>query len=202
MYAASIKQQFSFIDQKNVEKAVKQWALKNPQDHFFFRPHSLTEENSAVTSANDMEKEDENQDNEDDTVTSGEEQTTNTLLFVYESQDQRHLLARYGNKLCLLDATYKTTRYALSLFFVAVKTNVDYQPVAAFVTQDETSSSIREALEILKSWNPAWQPEIFFTDYCGQEIRAIEGIFPCEYTEIIIAISVISVFVIVICDSQ
>lgn len=176
MYAASVKQQFSFIDQENAEAVVKDWKLKKPQDHFFFRPHSLT------TSANQMVEEDENKDDEDVTVTFNEDETTNTLLFVYQSEDQGQLLARYGNKLCLLDATYKTTRYALPLFFVAVKTNVDYQPVAAFVTQDETSSAIREALEVLKSWNPTWQPEIFFTDYCEQEIRAIEDIFPCKYT--------------------
>jgi len=81
----------------------------------------------------------------------------------------------------MLDATYKTTRYALPLFFVAVKTNVDYEPVAAFVTQDESTASIQEALEVLKSWNPTWQPEVFFTDYCEQEIGAIENLFPSKF---------------------
>ena len=135
----------------------------------------------CLNSLNHLAEDDDNQKDDDVTVSFGEEETTKTLLFVHQTQDQRHLLERYGNKLCLLDATYKTTRYALPLFFVAVKTNVDYQPVCAFVTQDETTSSIREALEILKSWNPAWQPEVFFTDYCEQEISAIKGMFPCEY---------------------
>ena len=46
MYAASVKQQFSFIDQENVEATVEQWSftLKSPQDRFFFRPHSFTQE--------------------------------------------------------------------------------------------------------------------------------------------------------------
>ena len=183
MYAASVRQQFSFIDQENVEATVEQWALKHPQDRFFFRPHSLTKEADSTDGANHVHLADDdvNQKDDDVTVCFGEEETTKTLLFVHQTQDQRHLLERYGNKLCLLDATYKTTRYALPLFFVAVKTNVDYQPVCAFVTQDEKTSSIREALEILKSWNPTWQPEVFFTDYCEQEISAIEGLFPCEY---------------------
>lgn len=37
------------------------------------------------------------------------------LLFCYQSKEQRRLLARYGT-MCLLDATYRTTRYALPLF--------------------------------------------------------------------------------------
>ena len=53
------------------------------------------------------------------------------FLFVHQTTWQRRLLSKYGNDICLLDATYKTTRYALPLFFLAVKTNVDYQVVAS-----------------------------------------------------------------------
>ncbi len=35
------------------------------------------------------------------------------------------LLVKYGGEICFLDATCKTTRYALILFFIAVKTNVN-----------------------------------------------------------------------------
>ena len=34
----------------------------------------------------------------------------NSFLFVYQNDDQKRLLERYGNEICLLDATYKTTR--------------------------------------------------------------------------------------------
>jgi hypothetical protein len=37
-------------------------------------------------------------------------------------------MQKYGHTL-LLDATHKTTKYALPVFFLAVKTNVDYQVV-------------------------------------------------------------------------
>ena len=50
--------------------------------------------------------------------------------------------------MCLLDATYKTTRYALPLFFLFVRTNVHYIVVATFLTQNEDSASIAEALDI------------------------------------------------------
>ena len=63
------------------------------------------------------------------TTTPGE-----SLLFVYQAKWQQRLLLKYGNELSLIDATYKTTRYALPLFFLVVKTNVDYQVFATFVT--------------------------------------------------------------------
>ena len=72
-------------------------------------------------------------------------------MFAHQSKDQRRLLERYGDEICMLDATYKTTRYSLPLFFVVVKTNVDYQIVGSFVVQSETTDAIFEALSVLKS---------------------------------------------------
>ena len=46
------------------------------------------------------------------------------------------LIKRYGNEMVLVDAAYKTTRYALLLFFMVVKTNVDYQIEASFVIEN------------------------------------------------------------------
>ena len=100
------------------------------------------------------------------------------LLFVHQTAWQKRLLRLYGNDICFLDATYKTTRYALPLFFIAVKTNVDYQVVRSFVTEDETVCSIKEALEVVREWNPDWSPHLFMTDNCSQEIQAIENLFP------------------------
>ena len=79
---------------------------------------------------------------------------------------------------CLLDAIYKTTWYALPLFFLAVKTNVYYQVVASFVLQDESTDSIKEALQVIKDWNPDWQPSFFMADFCEEEIQAVEETFP------------------------
>ena len=59
-----------------------------------------------------------------------------------------------------------------------VKTNVDYQVVGSFVTQQETTIAIKEALKLLKQWTPDWSPPFFMTDNCEQEIRAIEDTFP------------------------
>lgn len=75
----------------------------------------------------------------------------------------------------MLDATYKTTRYSLPLFFRVVRTNVDYQIVGSFVVQSETADAIFEALMVLKSWNPKWKPSCFMVDY--SEDSAIERLY-------------------------
>ena len=61
------------------------------------------------------------------------------------------LIKPYGNKMILLDATYKTTRYTLPLMFIVVKTNVDYQTVASFAIENETYEAISEAVAVIKS---------------------------------------------------
>ena len=40
------------------------------------------------------------------------------MMFVYQSKEMKNMYERYGNHMILLDATYKTTKYALPLFFV------------------------------------------------------------------------------------
>ena len=84
------------------------------------------------------------------------------LLFVHQSKDQRRLLERYGNEICMLDATYKTTRYSLPLFFVVVKTNIDYQIVGSCIVQSEATDAIFEGLSVLKSWNQIWNVPLLF----------------------------------------
>ena len=69
---------------------------------------------------------------------------------VYQSNHIARLLQKYGNEMCLIDATYNTARYALQLFFLVVKTNVDYQVVAAFLTEGETRENITAALTKIK----------------------------------------------------
>ena len=75
--------------------------------------------------------------------------TPSTFLFVHQTQEQQHLLNRYGH-MVLLDATYKTSKYALPLFMLAVSTNFKYMPVAEFIVESESTENIAEALKIVK----------------------------------------------------
>ena len=78
----------------------------------------------------------------------------------------------------MMDATYKTTKYDLPLFFITVHTNSGYCVVAEFIVQSESQCYIEEALSIIRSWNPDWKPDFFMTDYSEAEISALEASFP------------------------
>ena len=85
----------------------------------------------------------------------GKDSSGQKFLFVHQGVWQQRLLTckRYGSELVLLDATYKTTKYALPLFFLCVHTNVGYKVVAEFICENEDAESIAEALHIIKGWN-------------------------------------------------
>jgi len=60
-----------------------------------------------------------------------------TLLWAYQEPWQQDLMINYGNTITLIDATYKTTKYELPLFFLSTKTNVGYSVIATFVIHHE-----------------------------------------------------------------
>ncbi len=88
------------------------------------------------------------------------------------------MLTKYGNTMSLIDATYKTTLYDVPLFFIAVKTNAGYVVAAEFIVQSEANQYIEEAINVLKVWNPEWNPIYFMCDYSDAEILALESTFP------------------------
>lgn len=141
----------SELDQENLRAKVDEW--KKEEDccrHFYFRP--ATEETEDTAGEN--------------------------FLFIHQEDWQRRLMKMYGNAVSLLDATYRTTKYNLPFFMVVVKTNTEYIPVAEFVTEDETSESIQEALQVLKTWNPDWCPNHIMLDYSEAEMNAVKAEFP------------------------
>ena len=90
-------------------------------------------------------------------------------MFAYQSIHMAQLLQKYGNKMCLLDASYKTTCY------------VDYQVVTAFLIEGETTENIITALAIIKGWNPDFNPLYAMIDCSTEEINALEALYPGKY---------------------
>lgn len=72
-------------------------------------------------------------------------------------------------------------RYSVPLFFLCVRTNVNYIVAGVFVTQSEVKEDIREALEVFKKWNADWNPSHFMVDFCEAEIAALEEVFTGKY---------------------
>ena len=151
VYIAKKAMEFSKLDQENLKLKLQKWKEDIPTQSAFYRPYVKVE---------------------------NEEQSNSPFEdFEYQEEWQKKLLQRYGNTICLIDATYKTTQYELPLFFICVKTNVGYIIVAEFIVQSEESDNIREAIEILKSWNSNWCPTYFMCDYSEAELLAIEAAF-------------------------
>ena len=109
--------------------------------------------------------------------TKQQKQTDGKLVFVYQSPQMKRLYRLYAPSFLLLDATYKTTKYAVLLFFAVVKTNVNFQVVCVIVLQEETEPMITKALLILKSWSPDVNPKYTIADFDEKEISASENVF-------------------------
>lgn len=79
-----------------------------------------------------------------------------------------------------MDATYRTCRLAIPLFFLVVKTNVGFSAVASFAVQNEDTDSIAEALTKIKEHICAHGIDIpyFMVDFSTPEINALHQVFP------------------------
>ena len=167
LYRARRAQVHSKLDQVNLKLSVEKWKTDCPRDNFFFCECADIDAVSPVSKEFDA----------DEDVLLVNPMNVQGLLFCHQTEWQRRLLMRYGNEICLLDATYKTSRYALPLFFVCVRTNVNYIVVTSFIEQSETTAAVAEALEILKEWNPDWNPRNWMVDFSEIEIKALESVF-------------------------
>ena len=171
IYESIVKHRWSKIDQENLEKKVETWKRENPHENMVFKQYASDQE--TAPNGDDSDDGGENGDEDEDVeLTQG-----NGLLFVHQTEWQSRLLKRYGNELSLLDATYRTTKYALPLFFLVVKTNIDYQIVGSFVLQSEASPEIERALRVIAGWNDGWSPKYFMVDYSEAEIQAVGRLF-------------------------
>lgn len=173
IYRARVASMKSLVDQENLALKIQEWE-SDSDVKLLFRPYVDADAESSEDGTSQTG------DADDDVTVVRRGAADGGLLFIHQTEWQRRLLRRYGS-LCLMDATYKTTRYALPLFFLCVRTNVDYVVVATFVTQHEDSGSIAEALATLRAWTDGWTPTAFMVDFCEAEIHALEAVFPGKF---------------------
>ena len=80
-------------DQEALRRKIEDWQSKSPKSKFFYRTRDAVVNNNEKPS---VSKE-------------------TTFLFVHQEAWQQRMLERYGSELVLMDATYKTTKYAIPL---------------------------------------------------------------------------------------
>ena len=103
---------------------------------FSFRAQSTSISKVAESSDLSNQPDDENEESDDEELDNAireVDKEENKMLTVYQNCKMRRLYRRYGRNLILLDATYKTTKYALPLYFMVVQTNVNYQVIVHFI---------------------------------------------------------------------
>lgn len=172
----------SKMDSENVSKFVKD--IEEENDVYFVPSTTKTEDLKVeqnpykeFDNIQDMEEVEEDDPTCDRQITSNGQ----SLLFVYQSPEMKRLYRLYAGHFIFLDATYKTCKYALPLFFLVVRTNVNYQVVGVIIVQHETKSMIKEALSVIKQWNPDVNPKYGMVDFSEEEIYALEETFPGLY---------------------
>ena len=125
----------SKFDQENLYLKVEEWKRANPKSSFYFRPFGkgkFLEPGNSDSTKSELEEnagakeeflgpkpeEDKNMGPESTSISPISE----SLLYVHQEEWQRDLLKTYGNTITLMDATYKTTKYSIPLFFLCVLT--------------------------------------------------------------------------------
>ena len=182
IYMAKRALQLSCLDQENLRLKIDRWKSTDLESTHYFRPYLMKVKGGKDEDLQSASETSINNDIDESASLIITEDSTNqyeqTLLWIHQTEWQKQLLFKYGNTISLIDATYKTTKYDLALFFICVKTNVGYSVVAEFVVQSETTENISESLALLKQWNPTWNPQYFMTDYSEAELTALEKVFP------------------------
>ena len=171
MYKVMMKLCHLKIDEVNVLKMIDLWKQDALADFIFFRPKM---------SSSDIQY----ADTEDDNYTlyhvpHGNEDVKNNLLLIHMTVAQKLLLQCYNN-LVLMDTTYRTCRLMLLLFFLTVKTNVNYSPITSFIVQNEDTKSISEVLSRIKQYISLDGIDIknFMIDCSPMEMQSIREVFP------------------------
>ena len=101
--------------------------------------------------------------------------------FMYQSPWQRRMLTRYGNAVCLVDATYHTTCHGLPLLVFCVPSYVGFFNVAFCILPRENQSCIKDAVATISTWNPDWYPRYIMSDFSTAQIAAFEDVFPSNH---------------------
>ena len=125
IYLAKRALQLSCLDQENLRLKIEQWKKTHPESTYFFRPYVNKEECMPVDASDPVKNKSSFVGNdgtdESDDILIDNCSYTQTLLWVHQTEWQQEL-RQYGNTITLIDATYKTTRYDLALFFICVRT--------------------------------------------------------------------------------
>lgn len=151
------------LDQEVLGNLIDRWRSERPDDSWFYRPPADVQLSQCQCGMGECN------------CVNGI--ASQNFILVYQAAWQKHLLAKYGQELVFMDATYRTTKYAIPVFFVCVHTNCGYFVAGIFVLEHEDSKSLAEALTVFSNMNNNWTPKAFMIDSSDLEMKAISSAF-------------------------
>ena len=86
-------------------------------------------------------------------------------MFCYQDKEMKRLYKCYGKNLVLLDATYKTSKYSVPLFFLVVQGNVNFQVAAVFVCQEKSTEMITDYIKGIYIYRRFYITVIYYCVY-------------------------------------
>jgi len=175
---ARLASRYSYIDQERVIDVMRD--LKQADDSVLFMPTNVRSRSDIVVSTNHLAMLTVAHQCGVEDAECKIDVPNADMMFVYQSAEMKRLYRRYGNLLVVLDAVYRADRYPLPLFFLLVRTNVNYQVAAVIVLQQETQQSLVSALRVIQSWNPDVYPRFALVDFSEEEVAALAEAFPGE----------------------
>ena len=138
IYMAKRAIQLSCLDQENAMLKIEQWRKTEPESTHFFMSIWKSVQGKQLHHLKTKKNGGENSNTVNETGSYKQQ-----LLWLHQTNWQKQLLVRYENVISLIDATYKTTKYELALFFICVRTNVGYFVVAEFIVQSKSADTHR-----------------------------------------------------------
>ncbi|XP_022098372.1 uncharacterized protein LOC110983427 [Acanthaster planci] len=155
------------MDLGHGHRLVSGWQADHPDDSWYYQPFASS---GPIRRAK----------NKQDRLLAGHyPDLSQTFLFCCQRAAQRRLLAAYGT-VCLLDSPRGKT--LMPTYFLQVRTHAGYQLVGTVLMQYWSSQALVDALQVVRDWNPDWQPQAMLVDLIEEEVEALQKLFPeCNF---------------------
>ena len=119
-----------------------------------------------------------------------------SFIYFHQSPSQRSMLEKYGSTLYItqIKTSERSSKIlAVSMYLLAVRTNVDYQVVGTILMNKYNEKPLREILNLYKEVNEGWIPKYFMIDMSEDLLFSVTELFPgkCKWSK---SFSVWSVF--------
>ena len=103
------------------------------------------------------------------------------FIYFHQSHIQRSLLTKYGTTVYITQikiSERSSKALAVSMYLLAVRTNVDYQVVGTILMNKYNDKPLREILSLYKEANEGWVPKYFMIDMSEDLLFSVTELFP------------------------